>query len=89
LIPSNQSPRRLINGQLGKLEKPMKYIILTILILCIMAAIILKDKILVVHLSLPDGLLPYYEWLISFPGLQSKPVTPKPENMPLYKTNYL
>jgi hypothetical protein len=67
----------------------MKYILLTFLIICIVVAISLKGKTLVINLVLPECLLPYYEWLITFPGLQPVPVTPSPEKLPLNKTNEL
>lgn len=70
----------------------MKYFLLIVLILCILigiSSITLKDKVIVVQLLIPRELLPYYEWLISFPGAKSLPTTPSQEIVPSYKTYHL
>lgn len=70
----------------------MKYFLLIVLILCILigiASITLKDKVIVVQLVIPRELLPYYEWLISFPGLKPVSMPPAQEQFPTYKTYHL
>lgn len=67
----------------------MKYFLLILLVICILIGFSLKDKVIVVQLLIPRELLPYYEWLISFPGAKSLPTTPSQEIVPSYKTYHL
>ena len=67
----------------------MKYILLILFIICIMVSFSLKGKIIVVNLVIPDHLLRYYEWLISFPSVEVIPVTPAPEKIPSNQTYHL
>jgi hypothetical protein len=64
----------------------MKYILVAFLILCVLIGISLKGKIIVVQLVLPENILPYYEWLISFPGVNPLPAPPSQEKAPSYNS---
>lgn len=70
----------------------MKHFWLIVLILCILIGISfisLKDKVIVVQFVIPRKLLPYYEWLISFPGINPVPMPPAQKQFPSYKTYHL
>ncbi len=68
----------------------MKHFLLIILLLSILTTgIYLSDKVIVVQLVIPSKLLPYYDWLVSFPGLQPLPEVPEPEKIPLFETKEL
>jgi len=62
-----------------------KYILLIILVISILIGISLMDSVIVVQLVIPNELLPYYEWLISFPGIKPLPEPPTQEIIPSYK----
>ena len=63
----------------------MKPFLLIVLLLSLLATgIFLNNKVIVVQIVIPEHLLPYYEWLISFPGLPSNPGLLAPENVPLF-----
>ena len=70
-----------------------KCILLIILVISILIGISLLDKVLVVQLVvqlvIPKELLPYYEWLISFPGIKPLPEPPSQEILPSYITYLL
>ena len=62
----------------------MKYYLLILLLLSVLlTGIFMADKVIVVQITIPFDLLPYYEWLVSFPGLETIPVPPAPENNPI------
>lgn len=60
-------------------------VLLFIIILSILIGISLRGKIIHIQVEIPQALLPYYEWLISFPGLQQYPEAPSKENHSPYK----
>jgi hypothetical protein len=50
-----------------------------ILLLLIMVAITGCDRILQIKITIPPTLVPYYDWLIKFPGLNKIPGETPPE----------
>lgn len=65
----------------------MKSVLLLFIILCIVVGITLPGKVIQIQVVIPPRLLPYYEWLISFPGFQHSPENPVQEKHPLYNTS--
>ena len=65
----------------------MKSVLLLLIILCIVLGITLPGKVIQIQVVIPPRLLPYYQWLISFPGLNSNPEEQIQENQPLYHTS--
>ena len=66
-----------------------KYLLIILLLSILTTGILLHDKVIVVQFVIPQELLPYYEWLITFPGLESILVPPAPESLPIFETKEL
>lgn len=66
----------------------MKHLLLIVLIITLLMGIgiCLRDKVIVVQLVIPEELLPYYQWLISFPGMIYPSEPPAPDQIPSYNT---
>lgn len=47
----------------------MRNLLLLILAVTLLISVVLTGKVVVIQLEIPSELLPYYEWLLSFPGL--------------------
>ena len=47
----------------------MRNLLLMILAVLLLTSAILGGKVVVIQLEIPLKLLPYYDWLMSFPGL--------------------
>ena len=68
------------------MKKYLLIFLLMVLVITLMLRVILSDKIIYVQLVIPPELLPYYEWLISFPGIKTLPAAPSPNKIPSYNT---
>lgn len=69
-----------------------KYLWICLLIIVITSVLIWAykaDRVIVIQIVIPEGLLPYYEWLTSFPRIESTPAPPTPDQIPLYNVYYL
>jgi hypothetical protein len=68
----------------------MKYTLLIVLLLSlVITGIIFSNKVILIQIIIPRELVPYYEWLVSFPGLEPIPALPAPENVPIFDTKEL
>jgi len=59
----------------------MKEIILLLLLIGIILMTSSCDQIIMVEIVIPRQLIPYYEWLLCFPGLQPFPKDLEPKNI--------
>jgi len=60
----------------------MKRILLLLLLVSIILTSSSCNQILKVEIMIPLKLIPYYDWLLCFPGFQSTPEVPHPiENL--------
>lgn len=76
-------PTVRINMTPGKI---IKVALLFFIILSILIGISLQGKIIKVQIMIPPALLPFYEWLISFPGINQNLEAPVEEAPPFYKS---
>lgn len=70
----------------GYLMKTVLILITILAILFLLVGIILQGRIIFIQLTIPEALLPYYEWMRAFPGLKPTLENPLRENQPHYKT---
>ena len=56
----------------------MKRIVLLLLLIAIVLVITSCNQVVKVEIMIPPKLIPYYEWLLSFPGIQTTPDDPQP-----------
>ena len=56
----------------------MKHTLLLLLLISILLVTSSCDQIIKVEIAIPQQLVPYYEWLLYFPGLQTPPEDPHP-----------
>ncbi|MFN2112351.1 MAG: hypothetical protein ACK2TT_04475 [Anaerolineales bacterium] len=57
----------------------MRNLLLMILAVLLLTSAILGGKVVVIQLEIPLKLLPYYDWLMSFPGLDRPADTEQPD----------
>ena len=56
-------------------------LILSILFFVILLIIAYSDQVIRITIVLPNELVPYYEWLIDFPGWRPAPPEPAPKGI--------
>ena len=64
----------------------LSLLLILLIVFTILIGAYLPDKVIVIQLVIPEELLPYYDWLISFPGINTLPATPTPDKIPLFNT---
>ena len=67
----------------------MRNLLLIILTIVLLIGALLSGKVIVVQLEIPPELLPYYEWLVSFPGLRQPTEDLQPEQRAPYPSRSL
>jgi hypothetical protein len=74
------------SASLNEPRLKMMKIVLLLIIICILIGISLQGKVIRVQIVIPPALLPYYEWLRSFPGVKQNPESPLKEDHSPYKS---
>lgn len=65
----------------------MRLFLLILILVCIVWGVSLQGKVLIIQVVIPANLVPYYDWLMSFPGLAAPAeMLLPPERHPNYDT---
>ncbi len=67
----------------------MRNLLLLILAVTLLISVVLTGKVVVIQLEIPPELLPYYDWLVSFPGLRQPADNFQPEQHVPYPSHSL
>jgi hypothetical protein len=57
----------------------MRNLLLILLIVWLLLSATLGSRILIIQLEIPPELIPYYDWLLSFPGINPPANNRQPE----------
>ena len=63
----------------GDAQLPMRKLLLILLAVLLLIGALLNGKVVVIQLEIPLKLLPYHDWLMSFPGLDQPADTEQPD----------
>lgn len=67
--------------------KSVLFVFIILSIAAILAGLTLEGKIIQVEVVIPPRLVPYYQWLLTFPGINPNPENSIQEQPPLDNTS--
>jgi hypothetical protein len=71
------------------MKESLLYYLVVLIVVTILIGTCIADRVIVIKLVIPKDLLPYYDWLISFPGIKNHPATPAPDKTPMFNSYWI